>query len=57
MTAALSVSELNNLSSFACELADVAGKVILPYFRNGVSIDNKMSSGGFDPVTEADRRA
>lgn len=57
MTAALSVSELNSLSSFACELADVAGKVILPYFRNGVSIDNKMSSGGFDPVTEADRRA
>ena len=57
MTAALSVSELNSLSTFACELADAAGQVILPYFRRPLSIDNKQTAGGFDPVTEADKRA
>ena len=57
MTAALSVSELNTLSTFACELADAAGQVILPYFRRPLSIDNKQTAGGFDPVTEADKRA
>lgn len=57
MTAALSISEVEHLSSFASELADAAGKVILPYFRRTLAIDNKASTGGFDPVTEADRRA
>ncbi len=29
----------------------------MPYFRASVSIDNKDGSGGFDPVTAADRAA
>lgn len=39
-------------------LADAAREVILPYFRSDrLSTDNKHASGGFDPVTEADRAA
>ena len=38
-------------------MADAARDVILPYFRsNALGTDNKLS-GGFDPVTEADRAA
>ena len=38
-------------------LADAARSVILPYFRNlDLTADNKLS-GGFDPVTDADRAA
>ncbi len=37
-------------------LADVAAEVILPYFRAGGAIENKLD-GGFDPVTEADKGA
>ena len=49
MTAALSISELSTFKSFANQLADEAGKVILPYFRRPVSIDNKHDGKGFDP--------
>ncbi|WP_425041210.1 histidinol-phosphatase [Primorskyibacter sp. S187A] len=38
----------------AQEMADAARAAILPYFRAGVSADNK-DAGGFDPVTVADR--
>jgi histidinol phosphatase-like enzyme (inositol monophosphatase family) len=37
-------------------LADKSGRVILPYFRRPLEIDNK-SEAGFDPVTAADRAA
>lgn len=37
-------------------LADTAWDAIRPRFRQSLSIDNKKS-GGFDPVTEADRAA
>jgi myo-inositol-1(or 4)-monophosphatase len=57
MTAALSISDLSTFKAFAHQLADAAGQVILPYFRRAMSIDNKHAGGGFDPVTEADRRA
>lgn len=57
MTAALSFSDLTRFRKFAHELADEAGKVILPYFRQSLDIVNKHQDGGFDPVTEADRRA
>lgn len=57
MTAALSISDITTFKVFANQLADEAGQVILPYFRRAVSIDNKHDGGGFDPVTEADRRA
>ncbi|MGI9523084.1 MAG: histidinol-phosphatase [Hyphomicrobiaceae bacterium] len=38
------------------ELADAAGRAILPHFRQTLTMQNK-SSRGFDPVTEADRDA
>ena len=38
------------------ELADLARKTVRPYFRSGLQVDAKGSQG-FDPVTEADRRA
>ncbi len=41
----------------AHQLADAAGKVILPYFRSqDLGAENKLSEG-FDPVTVADRAA
>src|SRR5262249_21857888 len=53
----LSVEQLHELATFADELADVAGAVILPHFRKAIVVDNKLGSAGFDPVTEADRAA
>ncbi len=41
----------------ANELADVAGRVIRPYFRKPIDIENKAGKGGFDPVTTADKAA
>lgn len=45
------------LLDFAHELADAAGKAILPHFRRRLTVDNKASDGGYDPVTAADRAA
>ena len=44
------------LVAVAHEMADVARKTVLPYFRSGLSAENKLQIG-FDPVTEADRAA
>lgn len=41
---------------FARNLAELAGKAILPHFRRSPDIDSKKE-GGYDPVTEADRAA
>jgi myo-inositol-1(or 4)-monophosphatase len=49
--------DLAELSQFAEELADLSGKTILPHFRERIDVHNKHASGGFDPVTEADRAA
>jgi histidinol phosphatase-like enzyme (inositol monophosphatase family) len=38
-------------------IADTAGRRILPYFRKTLAVENKEKSGGFDPVTEADKAA
>ena len=49
--------------AFAHCLADAAGAVILPYFRQRIDVVDKAASGGaagpggYDPVTEADRGA
>jgi myo-inositol-1(or 4)-monophosphatase len=47
--------------AFAHTLADAAGEVIRPYFRQRIAVANKpMLVGGkevFDPVTEADKNA
>jgi myo-inositol-1(or 4)-monophosphatase len=45
------------LLEFAHELADAAGRAILPWFRRRMSVDNKSCDGGYDPVTAADRAA
>jgi myo-inositol-1(or 4)-monophosphatase len=57
MTATLNAEALSELTSFAEELADISGKVILPHFRERIAVHNKHGDGGFDPVTEADRAA
>jgi myo-inositol-1(or 4)-monophosphatase len=45
--------------AFAHRLADAAGEVIRPYFRQRIDVTNKGAAEGkaYDPVTEADRRA
>jgi myo-inositol-1(or 4)-monophosphatase len=45
--------------AFAHRLADAAGAVILPYFRQRIDVTDKNAStpGQFDPVTAADRGA
>ena len=53
----LSVGDLRALAAFAEELADIAGGVILPFFRRPLLVENKLGADGFDPVTEADRAA
>jgi myo-inositol-1(or 4)-monophosphatase len=45
------------LIDFAHHLADLAGAAILPHFRRRLSVRNKASGLGFDPVTAADRAA
>lgn len=53
----LSIGELRELAEFAEELAHIAGRTILPFFRRPIDVDNKLGDAGFDPVTEADRAA
>jgi len=45
-----------DFASFVDQLATVSGETILPFFRTALAIENKKS-GGFDPVTAADRAA
>jgi myo-inositol-1(or 4)-monophosphatase len=46
-----------DFAAFVDELAAVSGETIRPFFRTALGIDNKSLSGGFDPVTAADRAA
>ncbi len=46
---------LIEFSSFVNDLATHSGRAILPFFRTALSINDKSSGAGFDPVTEADR--
>jgi myo-inositol-1(or 4)-monophosphatase len=46
-----------DFSAFVDELATVSGDTILPFFRTALGVENKDRSGGFDPVTAADRAA
>ena len=45
-----------DFSTFVDQLAQASGETILPFFRTSLAIENKLS-GGFDPVTVADRAA
>lgn len=53
----MTAAELTRLIALAHELADASGAAILPHFRRRLAVDNKAQSGGFDPVTKADRAA
>jgi myo-inositol-1(or 4)-monophosphatase len=46
-----------DFAAFVDELAAVSGEIIRPFFRSALSVENKSRSGGFDPVTAADRAA
>jgi myo-inositol-1(or 4)-monophosphatase len=46
-----------DFAAFVDELAAVSGEAILPFFRTALAVDNKSGTGGFDPVTAADRAA
>ena len=46
-----------DFAAFVDELAMVSGETIRPFFRSALSVENKSASGGFDPVTAADRAA
>jgi histidinol phosphatase-like enzyme (inositol monophosphatase family) len=50
-------SDFHSLLKCAHDLADLSGPVVLKHFRKPVIVDNKDGSGGFDPVTKADRGA
>ena len=46
-----------DFAAFVDELAAVSGETIRPFFRSALGVENKSQSGGFDPVTAADRAA
>jgi myo-inositol-1(or 4)-monophosphatase len=46
-----------DFEAFVDELAAVSGETIGPFFRSALGVENKSRSGGFDPVTAADRAA
>ena len=56
-SANLDRKELERLSAFAHELADLSEPSILAHFRHLGRVDNKAEAGAFDPVTDADRDA
>ncbi len=46
-----------DFAAFVEELATISGETIRPFFRSAIDVENKSRSGGFDPVTAADRAA
>ncbi|UTW56015.1 histidinol-phosphatase [Kordiimonas sp. SCSIO 12610] len=48
---------IDELRDFVERLSDAAASVTLKYFRQKISIDDKVKNGVFDPVTEGDRGA
>lgn len=54
---ALDDRDIGKYVAFACHLAELAGRTILPHFRVRIDVDNKAGDGGYDPVTVADRAA
>ena len=46
-----------DFAAFVDELAAASGETIRPFFRTALGVENKSQSGGFDPVTAADRAA
>jgi myo-inositol-1(or 4)-monophosphatase len=46
-----------DFATFVDKLAAAAAEAIRPFFRTAIGVENKSRTGGFDPVTEADRAA
>jgi myo-inositol-1(or 4)-monophosphatase len=46
-----------DFTAFVDQLAAVSAETILPFFRSALGVENKSRTGGFDPVTQADRAA
>ena len=46
-----------DFAAFVDELATISGETMRPFFRSAIDVQNKSRSGGFDPVTAADRAA
>ena len=44
-----------DLLAFAERTVKTAGPAALPYFRTALDVENKLTDGRFDPVTQADR--
>ena len=55
--ASVSDADRSEFLEFAKRVARLAGDATLPYFRADATVENKLSDGRFDPVTEADRAA
>jgi histidinol phosphatase-like enzyme (inositol monophosphatase family) len=48
---------IREYTAFACRLVEIAGRAILPHFRQAIAVENKKLGRGYDPVTIADRAA
>lgn len=53
----VSEREIFDFLAIAHTLSDQSAKVILPYFRQKISVDHKDGKGIYDPVTDADRNS
>ncbi len=53
----VSQSEIAAFLTSAHEMSDISAKVILPYFRQEISVFHKDGKGIYDPVTDADRKS
>ena len=51
------MQSLAEMAEFAYVTALAAGDAILPHFRRPIDVENKDRTGGYDPVTVADRAA
>ena len=50
-------TDLSDFESILHDLADCSAKVILPFFRSKMDVEEKHDKGIYDPVTKADRGA
>ncbi len=50
------MNELKEYEYFASHLAEKAREPTMQWFRHHPDIENKLSAGGFDPVTQADKQ-
>ncbi len=55
--AATTTTQQTAFLALAHDMADAAGKAILPHFRRAIAVENKATGRDFDPVTAADKAA